>query len=145
MSFVPSNELISRMSRVAFAYTRNDADADDAVQESMIRLLGADLADVENLESFAIQQVKFSALNVLRRRRAKRETEIPETFEPAAKSTIPVDIDWILESEKLDETDKRIVVMLLNGNKQCEIAIDLRVTKSTISERVRRIQAALQN
>ena len=129
------------LSRVAFAFTRNQADADDAVQNAMIKILTANLAGVENLQAFAIQCVKFQALNILRNRKQKRETEIPETFEIATKAeAAEVDIEWITRCPDLSDRQREIIVLIINGNNCSEVAAMLDLSKSTVSEHINRIR-----
>ena len=131
----------AHLSRVAFSFVRNNADADDAVQNAMIKILTADLAGVEDLEAFAIQCVKFKALDILRIRKQKRETEIPEEFEIATKAeSAEVDIDWITRCPDLTERQREIIVLIINGNNCSEVAAMLNLSKSTVSEHINRIR-----
>jgi RNA polymerase sigma factor (sigma-70 family) len=107
----------------------------------MIKILTADLAGVENLQAFAVQCVKFQALNILRNRKQKRETEIPETFEIASKSEADaVDIEWITRCPDLSERQREIVVLIINGNNCSEVAAMLNISRSTVSEHISRIR-----
>ena len=131
----------AHMSRVAFAVTRNQADADDAVQNAMIKILTADLAGVDNLEAFAVQCVKFQALNILRKRKTARETEIPESFELATKAEAKeVDIEWITNCPNLTEQHRKIIVLIIEGNNFTEVAEILGLERSTVSHHVSRIR-----
>lgn len=131
----------AHMSRVAFAFTRNQADADDAVQNAMVKILTANLAGVDNLEAFAIQCVKFQALNILRKRKIARETEIPESFELATKAEAKsVDIDWITNCPDLNDQQRQIIVLIIDGNNCSQVAEILGLTRSTVSHHVSRIR-----
>lgn len=131
----------AHLSRVAFSFTRNQADADDAVQNAMVKILTADLAGVNNLEAFAVQCVKFQALNILRKRKIARETEIPESFEIATKvEAKDVDIEWITNCPNLTEQHRKIIVLIIEGNSFTEVAEILGLERSTVSHHVSRIR-----
>src|SRR5437868_12987629 len=80
-----------RLRGVAFRMLGSGADADDAVQESWLRLARADTSEVENLPGWLTTVVARVCLDILRSRRSRREeplespggaaVEIPE---PAA-------------------------------------------------------------
>jgi RNA polymerase sigma-70 factor (ECF subfamily) len=67
---------------VAYRMLGSLAEADDALQESWIRLSRADTSEVENLEAWLTTVVARVCLNVLRARRAHREesldTHVPD-------------------------------------------------------------------
>ena len=58
---------------VAYRMLGSLAEADDAVQNSWLRLAGADAGDVENLAGWLTTVVARECLNVLRARRGRRE------------------------------------------------------------------------
>lgn len=131
----------AHLSRVAFGFVRNNADADDAVQNAMVNILTADLAGVDNLEAFAVQCVKFQALNILRKRKTARETEIPESFELATKAEAKeVDIEWITNCPNLTEQHRKIIVLIIEGNNFTEVAEILGLERCTVSNHMSRIR-----
>src|SRR4051794_22254125 len=62
-----------RLRGVAFRMLGSGADADDAVQESWLRLARADTSEVENLPGWLTTVVARVCLDMLRSRRSRRE------------------------------------------------------------------------
>src|SRR6185437_3909352 len=62
-----------RLRAVAFRMLGSGADADDAVQESWLRLARADTSEVENLPGWLTTVVARVCLDMLRSRRSRRE------------------------------------------------------------------------
>jgi len=62
---------------VAYRMLGSLSEADDAVQESWLRLSRADRSDVENLSAWLTTVVARVCLNVLRSRRTRREEPLP--------------------------------------------------------------------
>jgi RNA polymerase sigma-70 factor (ECF subfamily) len=70
---------------VAYRMLGSLAEADDAVQNSWLRLSRADAADVENLPGWLTTVVSRECLKMLRSRRARREEPLADaTLEPLA-------------------------------------------------------------
>jgi len=70
---------------VAYRMLGSLAEADDAVQNSWLRLNRADTADVENLAGWLTTVVARECLNILRTRRSRREEPLADTtVEPSA-------------------------------------------------------------
>jgi RNA polymerase sigma factor (sigma-70 family) len=73
----------SRLRAVAYRMLGSLSEADDAVQESWIRLSGAGSSDVENLGAWLTTVVARVSLNMLRARHARREDSLgPHVPEP---------------------------------------------------------------
>jgi RNA polymerase sigma-70 factor (ECF subfamily) len=66
----------SRLRAVAFRMLGSVAEADDAVQEAWVRLSRSDTSDVQNLRAWLTTVVARVCLNMLRSRRAHRETSL---------------------------------------------------------------------
>jgi RNA polymerase sigma factor (sigma-70 family) len=75
-----------RLRAVAYRMLGSASDADDAVQESWLRLQRAQSSEVENLPGWLTTVVARVCLDVLRSRRSRREehSEIPEIQDPTA-------------------------------------------------------------
>jgi len=63
---------------VAYRMLGSLSEADDAVQETWIRLSRSDTSDVENLRAWLTTVVARVCLNMLRARRTRRETQLDE-------------------------------------------------------------------
>jgi RNA polymerase sigma factor (sigma-70 family) len=78
---------------VAYRLLGSTADADDAVQDTWLRLTGADAGQVENLGGWLTTVVARVSLNMLRSRRYRREEPVgdswPHVAEAAARSGGP--------------------------------------------------------
>ena len=67
-----------RLRAVAFRMLGSQAEADDAVQNSWLRLSGADTSEVENLAGWLTTVVARECLKMLRSRRGRREESLAE-------------------------------------------------------------------
>src|SRR5215469_8677729 len=70
---------------VAYRLLGSMSDADDAVQDSWLRLTGADTSEVENLGGWLTTVVARVSLNMLRSRRHRREEPIGDSWPGAAE------------------------------------------------------------
>jgi RNA polymerase sigma factor (sigma-70 family) len=70
---------------VAYRLLGSMTDADDAVQETWLRLTGADTSEVENLGGWLTTVVARVALNMLRARRYRREEPVGASWPGAAE------------------------------------------------------------
>ena len=73
-----------RLRAVAFRMLGSQAEAEDAVQNSWLRLSGADTSEVENLAGWLTTVVARECLKMLRSRRGRREESLAEQEPPAA-------------------------------------------------------------
>jgi len=71
---------------VAYRMLGSTADADDAVQDTWLRLTGADTSEVENLGAWLTTVVARVALNMLRARRHRREEPVGDSWSPSAEA-----------------------------------------------------------
>jgi RNA polymerase sigma factor (sigma-70 family) len=87
---------------VAYRILGSLGDADDAVQESWLRVSRSDTSGVENIEAWFTTIVARACLNMLRSRKARREASLaPEGVKPRAeraKSRDPEDEAVLAES-----------------------------------------------
>ena len=74
-----------RLRAVAFRMLGSLSEADDAVQESWLRLSRSDVSGIENLGAWLTTVVARVCLNMLRARQSRREEPLPE-FESASAS-----------------------------------------------------------
>jgi RNA polymerase sigma factor (sigma-70 family) len=70
---------------VAYRLLGSSADADDAVQDTWLRLSGADTSNVENLGGWLTTVVARVSLNMLRSRRYRQEEPVGDTWPNAAE------------------------------------------------------------
>src|SRR2546423_14550417 len=77
----------SHLRAVAYRMLGSLSEADDAVQETWLRLSGADTSDVENLRGWLTTVVARVSLNTLRSRKSRREEALgPHVPEPIVDS-----------------------------------------------------------
>jgi len=70
---------------VAYRLLGSMSDADDAVQDTWLRLTGADTSDVENLGGWLTTAVARVSLNMLRSRRYRHEEPVGDSWPNAAE------------------------------------------------------------
>ncbi len=70
---------------VAYRLLGSMSDADDAVQDTWLRLTGADISEVENLGGWLTTIVARVALNMLRSRRHRQEEPVGDSWPAAAE------------------------------------------------------------
>jgi RNA polymerase sigma factor (sigma-70 family) len=70
---------------VAYRLLGSTADADDAVQDTWLRLSGADTSDVDNLGGWLTTVVARVSLNMLRSRRYRHEEPVGDSWPAAAE------------------------------------------------------------
>ena len=84
---------------VAYRMLGSLAEADDAVQESWLRLRRADTSGVENLGGWLTTIVARVCLNMLRSRRMRREepldTHVPRRLPGSLRKRSPEVVVWI--------------------------------------------------
>jgi RNA polymerase sigma factor (sigma-70 family) len=73
-----------RLRAVAYRMLGSMAEADDAVQNSWLRLSGADTSEVENLGGWLTTTVARECLKLLRTRRSRREDPLTDVARPSA-------------------------------------------------------------
>src|ERR1700689_2557442 len=71
---------------VAYRLLGSMADADDAVQDTWLRLTGADTTEVENLGGWLTTVVARMPLNMLRSRRHRHEERVGDSWPGAAEA-----------------------------------------------------------
>src|SRR5262245_2052934 len=96
---------------VAYRMLGSLSEADDAVQETWLRLNGADTSDVENLGGWLTTVVSRVCLNRLRSRSSRREDPldhyVPDPIVPRAD-----DVDPEHEAELVDSVGLALLVVL---------------------------------
>src|SRR5260221_12436885 len=70
---------------VAYRLLGSSSDAEDAVQDTWLRLTGADTSEVENLGGWLTTVVARIALNMLRSRRYRQEDPVGDSWPGAAE------------------------------------------------------------
>jgi len=80
-----------RLRSVAYRMLGSLAEADDAVQETWLRLSRADASRVENLRAWLTTVVARVCLDVLRSRRARREDAVGSLPEPIVSTDLETD------------------------------------------------------
>jgi RNA polymerase sigma factor (sigma-70 family) len=80
----------AHLTRIAYRMLGSLAEAEDAVQESWMRLSRADTDEVSNLTGWMTTVVARISLDMLRKRKSRREEPVdPHAPEPAAPATEP--------------------------------------------------------
>ena len=74
---------------VAYRLLGSMTDADDAVQDTWLRLTGADASEVANLGGWLTTVVARVSLNMLRSRRHRNEAPVGDTWPGAAEAAAP--------------------------------------------------------
>ena len=96
---------------VAYRLLGSTAEADDAVQESWLRLSRADTSDVQNLRGWLTTVVARVCLDMLRSRKSRREASlddaVPEATVPDASAVDPAH-----EAELTDSVGVALLVVL---------------------------------
>ena len=81
----PFEENRDHLRAVAYRLLGSMTDADDAVQETWLRLTGADTSEVENLGGWLTTVVARVSLNMLRSRRYRHEEPVGDSWPGAAE------------------------------------------------------------
>src|SRR4051812_11007813 len=100
----------SHLRAVAYRMLGSVSEADDAVQETWLRLARSDISDVVNLRGWLTTVVSRVCLDALRSRKAKRE-ESPDTHVPDPVVT-RLDDDPASAAERADEVTLAMLVVL---------------------------------
>jgi RNA polymerase sigma factor (sigma-70 family) len=78
-----------RLRAVAYRMLGSLSEAEDAVQEAWLRLSGADYREVDNLSAWLTTVVARISLNMLRSRKMRSETRVPDPIIDRADGTSP--------------------------------------------------------
>ena len=78
-----------RLRAVAYRMLGSRSEAEDAVQEAWLRLSGAATSDVDDLAAWLTTVVARISLNMLRSRKTRSETHVPEPILDRADGTSP--------------------------------------------------------
>ncbi|WP_327288728.1 sigma-70 family RNA polymerase sigma factor [Streptomyces sp. NBC_01198] len=100
-----------RLRAVAYRMLGSLAEADDAVQESWIRLSRADVDAVENLSGWLTTIVARVSLNMLKSRKSRRE-DLVDTTEPGGTHSADVTADPEQEALLADSVGLALLVVL---------------------------------
>jgi RNA polymerase sigma-70 factor, ECF subfamily len=104
------------LSAVAYRMLGSPSDAEDAVQESWIRLGRTDAGDVRNLRAWLTTVVSRVCLDMLRTRASRREDPLDEAVERSTHVPDPViaraDLDPESESMLADSGGLALLVVL---------------------------------
>ena len=92
---------------VAFRLLGSLSDADDAVQDTWLRLSAADAGTVENLRAWLTTVVARVSLNMLRARRHRAEEPLPEVLSGGPRAADPQ-----AEAELADSVGLAVLVVL---------------------------------
>jgi len=112
----------------AYRVVRNTADADEVVQQGMMKAFGslASLQDANRLVGWMCQIVRNTALDLLDKRK-RRETSLPEEFDPASDRPQAHHLTAVNESAQVawDEIEKlpesQAAVLTLRHSEQLNI------------------------
>ncbi|QIZ97439.1 sigma-70 family RNA polymerase sigma factor [Leifsonia sp. PS1209] len=99
-----------RLKAIAIRLLGSDADADDAVQETWLRLARADVAGIDNLEAWLTTVVSRVSLDMLRAPRRLRERSWQ--VEPWRDEPVAVELDPAELAEESDRISTALLVLL---------------------------------
>src|SRR5256885_10370982 len=101
----------AHLRQVAYRMLGSLSEAEDAVQESWLRLTRAEGSEIENLGGFLTTVVARVSLDMLRSRKSRREEPLPAPVpEPAPGSTSMVDPEY--EAVLADSVGLALLVVL---------------------------------
>src|SRR6266511_2647838 len=132
--------------------TRNDADAEDLVQETFSRALrsAAQFAPGTNLKAWLFRILRNAFISQYRRRRNDPTVGGLDTVAPGMQA--PADIGWLRDEEELERAlmtlteDARTVILLdLEGLSEAEAALVMGCAVGTIKSRLSRARGALRS
>ncbi|MGD1916870.1 MAG: sigma-70 family RNA polymerase sigma factor [Phycisphaerales bacterium] len=133
---------------------RNDADADDAAQETFLRLARQSSRIRSNVAAWLHACAVGASIDLVRRSQARSRAEagLREQSKPEAAASSDEALWWDLEPmidaalAELSEADRHLIVArYLAGRPQNELAQDLGVSEGTISRRLSRALARLRS
>ena len=140
------------MMRVAAAFFQNREDAEDAVQDAMLKLLRRGSGPTDDLEALAVRVTRNECVSLWRRQRVRKGSSLPDAVigtdraDAAAEST---DAAARLEDaiRRLPRSEQRLIRLRQDGFESDEIAavtgIPLRSVRTMISSARKRIFAFL--
>ncbi len=105
-------ELRPRLRTLAYRMLGSPSEADDAVQETWLRLARADAQAIENLDGWLTTVLGRVCLNVLRSRRARREEPLPDYAVPELIVTRASETDPEHEALLADAVGVALLVVL---------------------------------
>jgi RNA polymerase sigma-70 factor, ECF subfamily len=143
--------------RVARSLTRNDADAEDLVQDTLIRAFRAiDRFDGEHPRAWLLTILRNTHINRNRRRRpelmrdgdgaTRRLAEVagPDRSDAGVDAVFDAEVERALA--ELDEPFRKVVEMVdVNGLSYAEAAEALGVPKGTVMSRLHRARGRIQD
>jgi RNA polymerase sigma-70 factor (ECF subfamily) len=145
---------IEVMMRVALSLTRNRAEAEDLVQDSLLRAYKSiDSFDGRHPRAWLLTIVRNTNINRNRRRRPEllREPDLPAHLEPVAEERAEATVDAQIDGEilrALDDLDEpfRMVVELvdIDGLSYAEAAEVLDVPTGTVMSRLHRARSRVR-
>ena len=138
--------------KVCWAYTKTDHDRDDLFQEIVGRLWAA-FGKYDRNRKFSTWMYRV-ALNVaidFHRRQSRRwrqsqsldDAQEPQLVEDSPKQDLIDDLHEMLE--RLDEADRAIVLLTLEGNSYREIAEVMGISQSNVGTRLSRLKQTLRD
>lgn len=139
-------EHASAVFRTALRVTGNTADAEDAMQTVFMRLMNqSELELTQSSEQYLRRAATNAAIDILRRKQAKRETPLdtgPERTSPAANALVKESVRRALA--KLDPEDAQLFTLRnLDGFTYDELATMFEIERGTVASRLHRIRQNL--
>jgi len=140
--------------KVASSYCRSSADRDDLVQEMILQLWRSfDRYDDRQRFSTWMYRVSLNvAISFYRREAPRSRATVPaddSIFDIAATATDVVMLDDELRMlqrfiEQLDELDRALVILYLDGNRHDTIAEVLGISESNVGTKISRIKQRIR-
>lgn len=120
--------------RVLLAILSSPEDAEDALQETFVKLLDGRMSRAQNAKAYLFSSARHIALDILRRR--KREDQWPEeTDEPATSDANP-DLQNLLRHLPVEQREV-IALKVFQEMTFAEIAIVVKARPNTVASRYR--------
>lgn len=157
---IAAKKLIEAHIKLAFAaVSRLEGNSDELMSEALfhltnaVRLIGeGKLKDYENVSAYIQKHVSLNTLAyAIKLRSVVNQPDSSTTHDSCLKDDVPVSADNMFEVEEQiehlsqDDTDGRIIRMLLLGYSADEIAKVLEVHRSCVFRRISRIKEAYKN
>ncbi len=95
---------------VAYRLLGSTADADDAVQDTWVRLSGADASSVQNLAGWLTTVVSRVSLNMLRSRQYRHEEPVGDSWPAAAGSAAASSPTWASRNAAVADPESEAVL-----------------------------------
>ena len=120
--------------RVLLAILSSQEDAEDALQETFVKLLDGRMSRAQNAKAYLFSSARHVALDILRRRK-REQNHVEETFEPAI-SDANNDLQTLLRHLPREQREV-IALKVFQEMTFAEIAVVVKARPNTVASRYR--------